>query len=252
MRATARSIDKCGRASDLFKVAKRSGVVYKADGKVLRQGVWIKATHPHGHGPRPVRRRDVRAEGQAGLEADLHPQGLRPGPGGRTGHRFVMRSHRAHADRCCVRRCWSVRVRLTPPLTGCRSPARAPTPSSSRCPPATTRSQWASASPAPSTPGRRAIRRATPPAAPCTPGTPGGPATGWPTGGDGCVAATSSRWPGAASEVTSPRVLVGPAPDGLALLGLRSGQDRARRAARPTTTPGALSSSPARSVASPI
>lgn len=43
VRATAKQIDKCGRASDLFKVAKRSGVVYKAGGKVLRQGVWIKA-----------------------------------------------------------------------------------------------------------------------------------------------------------------------------------------------------------------
>lgn len=43
VRATAKQIDKCGRASDLFKVAKRSGVVYKADGKVLRQGVWIEA-----------------------------------------------------------------------------------------------------------------------------------------------------------------------------------------------------------------
>ena len=43
VKAEARQIDKCGRASDLFKVAKRSGVVYKSDGKVLRQGVWIKA-----------------------------------------------------------------------------------------------------------------------------------------------------------------------------------------------------------------
>lgn len=44
VKAEARQIDKCGRASDLFKVAKRSGVVYKADGKVLRQGVWLRAT----------------------------------------------------------------------------------------------------------------------------------------------------------------------------------------------------------------
>lgn len=43
VRARARHIDKCGRASDLFKVSRRSGVVYKADGKVLREGVWIKA-----------------------------------------------------------------------------------------------------------------------------------------------------------------------------------------------------------------
>lgn len=43
VRAQARSIDKCGRASDLFKVAKRSGVVYKVNGDVIRQGVWIKA-----------------------------------------------------------------------------------------------------------------------------------------------------------------------------------------------------------------
>ena len=43
VRAAARSIDKCGRASDLFKVAKRTGVVYTVKGKVVRQGVWIKA-----------------------------------------------------------------------------------------------------------------------------------------------------------------------------------------------------------------
>ncbi len=43
VRAKARRIDKCGRASDLFKVAKRSGVIYKSKGKVLREGVWIKA-----------------------------------------------------------------------------------------------------------------------------------------------------------------------------------------------------------------
>ncbi|MFC7363115.1 hypothetical protein [Nocardioides astragali] len=44
VKAEARQIDKCGRASDLFKVAKRSGVVYEAGGKVLRQGVWLRAT----------------------------------------------------------------------------------------------------------------------------------------------------------------------------------------------------------------
>ena len=43
VKAAARRIDKCGRESDLFKVAKRSGVVYKANGKVIRQGVWLKA-----------------------------------------------------------------------------------------------------------------------------------------------------------------------------------------------------------------
>lgn len=43
VRAKARKIDKCGRASDLFKVAKRSGVIYKSRGKVLREGVWLKA-----------------------------------------------------------------------------------------------------------------------------------------------------------------------------------------------------------------
>ncbi len=43
VRAAARRIDKCGRQSDLFKVAKRSGVVYRANGKVVRQGVWLKA-----------------------------------------------------------------------------------------------------------------------------------------------------------------------------------------------------------------
>ena len=43
VRATARGIDKCGRASDLFKVATRTGVIYEANGTVVRQGVWIKA-----------------------------------------------------------------------------------------------------------------------------------------------------------------------------------------------------------------
>lgn len=41
--AAARKIDKCGRSGDLFKVATRNGVVYKVKGKVLRQGVWLKA-----------------------------------------------------------------------------------------------------------------------------------------------------------------------------------------------------------------
>ena len=43
VRAAARQLDKCGSQSDLFKVTKRSGVVYKVNGKVLRQGVWLKA-----------------------------------------------------------------------------------------------------------------------------------------------------------------------------------------------------------------
>lgn len=43
--AKARHIDKCGRTSDMYKVAKRSGVVYRAGGKVLREGRWLKATH---------------------------------------------------------------------------------------------------------------------------------------------------------------------------------------------------------------
>lgn len=43
MRAAAKKIDKCGRASDLFEVAKRAGVVYTVKGKVVREGVWIKA-----------------------------------------------------------------------------------------------------------------------------------------------------------------------------------------------------------------
>lgn len=41
--AAVRKIDKCGRTSDLFKVVKRNGIVYKARGKVVRQGAWIKA-----------------------------------------------------------------------------------------------------------------------------------------------------------------------------------------------------------------
>lgn len=43
VKAGARRIDKCGRQGDLFKVAKKSGVIYTAKGKVLRQGVWLKA-----------------------------------------------------------------------------------------------------------------------------------------------------------------------------------------------------------------
>ena len=43
VKAKAKHLDKCGRASDLFKVSKRSGVVYKVDGQVIRQGVWLKA-----------------------------------------------------------------------------------------------------------------------------------------------------------------------------------------------------------------
>jgi len=39
----ARKIDKCGTRGDVFKVAEREGVVYKSRGKVLRQGVWLKA-----------------------------------------------------------------------------------------------------------------------------------------------------------------------------------------------------------------
>jgi hypothetical protein len=39
--ARARHIDKCGRASDLFKVSKRAGVVYTSRGRTLREGVWL-------------------------------------------------------------------------------------------------------------------------------------------------------------------------------------------------------------------
>jgi hypothetical protein len=39
----ARKLDKCGTRSDLFKVARRDGVVYTSRGKVLRQGTWLKA-----------------------------------------------------------------------------------------------------------------------------------------------------------------------------------------------------------------
>jgi hypothetical protein len=41
--ARARMIDKCGTRGDVYKVVKRSGVVYTSKGKVLRQGVWLKA-----------------------------------------------------------------------------------------------------------------------------------------------------------------------------------------------------------------
>ena len=42
--ARARKIDKCGTRGDVFKVVKRSGVVYSSKGKVLRQGVWLEAS----------------------------------------------------------------------------------------------------------------------------------------------------------------------------------------------------------------
>ena len=41
--ARARMIDKCGTSGDVYKVIKRTGVVYTSKGKVLRQGVWLKA-----------------------------------------------------------------------------------------------------------------------------------------------------------------------------------------------------------------
>jgi hypothetical protein len=41
--ARARKIDKCGTRGDVYKVVKRSGVVYTSKGKELRQGVWLKA-----------------------------------------------------------------------------------------------------------------------------------------------------------------------------------------------------------------
>ncbi len=56
VKARAKHIDKCGRASDLFKVSKRAGVVYKVNGKVVRQGVWLKARTLKGIGARPVAR----------------------------------------------------------------------------------------------------------------------------------------------------------------------------------------------------
>jgi hypothetical protein len=43
--AKARHIDKCGRSGDMYKVSRRPGVVYRAGGKVLREGRWLKATH---------------------------------------------------------------------------------------------------------------------------------------------------------------------------------------------------------------
>lgn len=42
--ANARHIDKCGRAGDMYRVGRRSGVVYRSGGKVLREGRWLKAT----------------------------------------------------------------------------------------------------------------------------------------------------------------------------------------------------------------
>jgi hypothetical protein len=53
VRAAAKRIDKCGRAGDLLKVAKRRGIIYTVNGKVVRQGVWLKA---------PARKVTVRAK----------------------------------------------------------------------------------------------------------------------------------------------------------------------------------------------
>jgi hypothetical protein len=55
VKAQAKHIDKCGRASDLFKVSKRAGVVYKVNGKVVRQGVWLKARTLKGLGAKVAR-----------------------------------------------------------------------------------------------------------------------------------------------------------------------------------------------------
>ena len=44
--ARARMIDKCGTRGDVYKVVKRSGVVYTSKGKVLRPGVWLRAWAP--------------------------------------------------------------------------------------------------------------------------------------------------------------------------------------------------------------
>lgn len=41
--AAARHIDKCGSASDLFKVARAEGVRYVANGKTVRQGKWLRS-----------------------------------------------------------------------------------------------------------------------------------------------------------------------------------------------------------------
>lgn len=55
VKAMAKHIDKCGRASDLFKVSKRPGVVYTVNGTVVRQGVWLKARTLKGIGARVAR-----------------------------------------------------------------------------------------------------------------------------------------------------------------------------------------------------
>lgn len=46
VRAGVQKIDKCGRQSDMYKVARRAGVVYKVNGKVVRQGTWLRAKTP--------------------------------------------------------------------------------------------------------------------------------------------------------------------------------------------------------------
>ena len=65
VKAKAKHLDKCGRASDLFKVSKRSGVVYKVDGQVIRQGVWLKARTLKGIGAKVARSYTITVRAQS-------------------------------------------------------------------------------------------------------------------------------------------------------------------------------------------
>jgi hypothetical protein len=65
VKAKAKHLDKCGRASDLFKVSKRSGVVYKVDGQVVRQGVWLKARTLKGIGAKVARSYTITVRAQS-------------------------------------------------------------------------------------------------------------------------------------------------------------------------------------------
>ncbi len=47
VRARTRHIDKCGQSSDLFKVMRSQGVVYRANGKTVRANTWLRAKKNH-------------------------------------------------------------------------------------------------------------------------------------------------------------------------------------------------------------
>ena len=82
--ARARMIDKCGTRGDVYKVVKRSGVVYTSKGKVLRQGVWLKAGRIASPSAPTRPTRTLPPPGHEGVEDDVPHPLVRERPGGRT------------------------------------------------------------------------------------------------------------------------------------------------------------------------